>query len=353
MSGIDEKQQIQTYRVQGEAYYKLHDLTKSRECFEEIIALQRGGAVELHEIAYAHTYLARIAIQTGQWDKAATALMIAGALYQESGDKWNAMQQTAASGWLHLLRGDYIPAKGRFIQVVEEARKCGDDPVFLAHVLSGKALAMVYPGNEDPHTAVQYITEALLLIQSNEVDSCELMIYGASALAHARAEQPQNATRTVYRGLSRTSPAACKDVFDVFACFAMTEAALLLREERMDASADEQARIDISCQQSIDYLHQFVENVPVAHARALVYQIWYDGIHQNLMAMNEHIDEVLDLTDFLRMPVERSMAYLHIGRFLPVSDARRVPYLRNAQDILQRLNAAYELQRVEKLLAHA
>jgi tetratricopeptide (TPR) repeat protein len=247
---------------------------------------------------------------------------------------------------LAYYEGDFPRADEMFAQLYTEAQNYGD-VLQQAWALGGQGQNRLRLGLFDD--ACAFLERANRKLADNQELPSQISNYGLLAVAHLRqgnTQRAREAAETAARLLQSVPVPAAYYLLEGYSGFA--EVYLTLWEQSGGQTPAARRPLVQHTRQACDALAQYARLFAIGQPRMLLWRglhIWLNGrphqAHQTWQAG-------LDAARSLHMPYEEGLTHYELGRHL--SGAARREHLHHAADIFQRLGAACDLDRTQRLL---
>jgi hypothetical protein len=164
-------------------------------------------------------------------------------------------------------------------------------------------------------------------------------------LRQGRMQAAQEAAETVARLIGSTWPTS----YGVFGGYlGLAQVHLALWEEALSGGAQAKARaLRAAARKACKTLHTYARHFPVGGPRAWLYRGQFEWLSGHPRRAHRQWRRSLALARQLAMPYEEALAHHDIGRHLHAGHPARREHLAQAVDILARVGAAYDLERVK------
>lgn len=304
-------------------------------------------AEEINSDEAKATALVRRAMYTtgrGRWPESAGFLQEAAAISQRIGD-W----RTLADSWQMLSSLAYY--RGEFRQAGEWAQQEYDLALRQGNLqqqawaLHLQALFNVHSGSLA--TAVSQWEEAAALHERGLDQASHLAIMGGLSVGYLRqgdVTRARNTAVALAEQLAHTIPFM---LYLYNAYTAVPQVYLALWQQDVSAGR-EPSPWEEAARDAVDRLRVFARSFPIAAPRAWLYWGQYNWLAGKTKRAQEVWRECISHALTRQMPYEEALAHAEIARRLPPSHPARVIHGNTAVNILTRLEATQDLQRLQE-----
>jgi hypothetical protein len=279
------------------------------------------------------------------WTKVLDTLEQAIALYKEFGDRRGQGDALTSLGFVPYFQARFATGIDIFADLYALG-KGSDNPEHQAFGLNGQAMNVLALGEID--RAATFLEEGWPLLAAVEQSrTAEILNRGLMAVAllrQGRMRAAQQAAETVARLIGSSWPAS----FGSFHGYvSVAQVYLALCEEALSSGAQAEARaLRAAARKACQALHRYAWHYPIGQPRAWLYQGWFERLSGHARRAQRHWRKSLVHAQRLAMPYEEGLAHYEIGRHLRSDDPARQEHLARAAEILARVGARYDLDRV-------
>lgn len=306
-------------------------------------ALQMAEAVK-SPMARATALVRRAMYTTGQgrWQESADFLREAVALSQRIGDWRTLADSWQMLGYLAYYQGDFSEAGSLARQELALAQQQGNlqQQAWALHLL---ALYNVHGGSLN--TAVAQWEEAAGLHARGLDQVSHLAILGGLSVGYLRQGNWERARDTAVH-LTRQLEHSIPFMLYLYNAYtALPQVYLALWQVDIQAG-EKQSQWEAPAQNAAHRLRIFARSFPLARPRAWLYWGAYNWMAQKYRRAQEAWRECISHALTLHMPYEEALGHWEIGRHLPADHPTRSIHEQTAVNILTRLKATQDLQRL-------
>lgn len=319
----------------------------------------------------------------GHWDEAQNELEQAIEIFDWLGDQHRQAESTNNLAAMAYHQGKF----SRSVALWQDLYTSGQrrrDTYLETRALNGQAevkLRQGYVGHADE--VINLARTVLGTANSNPYQTSEkIRAYGLLALAHLH-QGAQRAAQTAAESamllIAETPPTT---VYLLESCAGITEVYLTLWQGRitsefqqiifqaapmrvgpefgatrlsegLEVNAVPQTRrrdLRTKAKEACKILSQFAHVFPIGQPLAWLWQGLYDWLTGQPAKAHKSWEKSLAVAERLAMPYEQGLAHYEIGRHLGMEDPARRKHLQQAGEIFTRLNAVYDLGRVQRAL---
>lgn len=250
----------------------------------------------------------------------------------------------------YYYQGDFV----RSLDVAEQLLKSARSSNTVQHEIWGlSASSTAYLMLNELHRSVELGEQSIdLLTRNAEVEPTSIINrYGVRSTAYLRLGDPQLAREFAEKSLGTMDKVKRPVIFSVYEGYVQTaETFFALWEAAAPNSAEAQDLKAIAarvCKHLATFSGIFPLGEPAMHRYKGLYE-WHTGQPPKAQ---DHWQRALNSAEQLGMAFEQGMAHYMLGLHLPADHPNRAQHMTTAQDILDNLNATYELALVVQALS--
>lgn len=280
----------------------------------------------------------------GNWEKVEEQAGQVLTLADRLGDKRRWQDVTSHITSMRYFRGEFASSA----QLAAELHKTAShrqDSRFMALAIQDIAHHALYAGQLDD--ATKYLSTLQALVgEGSEVSVIPLKmeLLGLTALVHLQRGQIDDALKVAQQSLDLTVKANPSFYAAVTGYTAPAEVYLTLWENKPTNS--EFAR---QSELSIQTLRKYGRVFPIGQPRLMRYQGWFHWLSDKRDKAHKTWQTGLQQAEQLGMVYDQGIAHYEIARHLPTTESARSNHIAQAINLLTRVNAAYDLERVKNL----
>ena len=280
----------------------------------------------------------------GEWEKVMEQAGRVLAIADHLGDKRRWQDVTSHITSMHYFQGEFTSSAEQAVELHKTASH-RQDSRFMALALQDQAHHALYTGRLED--AAKYLSTIQALIgEGREVSviSLKMELLGMTALVHLRREQYDEALKAVQQSLDLTVNANPSFYAAITGYTAPAEVYLTLWENQ--PANNEFAR---QSKLSIRTLGKYARVFPIGQPRLLRYQGWHHWLTGNKKQALTAWENGLRHAEQFGMLYDQGLTHYEIARHLSATHPARSNHLSQAMNTFTRLNAAYDLERTQKL----
>ncbi|MEP7286086.1 MAG: AAA family ATPase [Chloroflexota bacterium] len=249
---------------------------------------------------------------------------------------------------LNLFIGNFAESIQGHIYTSQRSRRRGDSQLaILTLAESGSGLLRTGNADEAVETLENAVSQTIEALGSKTPGGDALNVYGPLALAYLWQGNRQRAMQFADQALAIALKSQGSVLYYFSGYSTLAQTYLELYESGSDVPPAERQKILQQAQQACAALHKFARLFPFAVPRDLLYgglYEWFSGKHTHAITTWQ---SSLERAVKLAMPYEQGLAHYELGRHLDPSDPQRQEHLAAAGEIFERINAVYDLARVQ------
>lgn len=280
----------------------------------------------------------------GGWKRVEDDLYRAIEIFQSIGD-WRRWELCVSmQGLMAYFRGDFKRAVKKFETVAERAQKRGD-VVNQCYGLVGRASCLLRLGRIDEAVDSLATVDFGTLSDENRFEKlCGYAILGRARLIQNRFQLAQEAAEIALQISAQSDPRYAS--LRAYPC--VTEVFLTLWEDCSSKEPERRKLLAELARQACKALNKYAKVFPIGQSSALLWQGLCDWLAGKPNRAWKAWRNSLDAAVKFEMPYDEGLAHYEIGRH--AKEQERKEHLSSAREIFTKLDAKYDLARIEALL---
>ena len=289
------------------------------------------------------------ALGVGQWKKAQALLSQAMVISDHLQDLRRREECLDALNEVSFLQGNFVASAKLWAGIYQSARDRGDTQAESWGV-AGCLRNLLMLDQVPTAQSVEMVRALEALLTGNIGIADAINGYGVLALIHLRFDLVSLARKQIdiaAQLIDQSSPTG----FGVIHGYSSTaEVYLTLWETHLfDNPRLERQQLQQSARQACRALFKYARAFPIGKPRAWLWQGLYYWLAGKTSKAYRTWEKCLTVASELDMPYEQGLAHFEIGRHLSPRHTKRQEHLQAAHNIFERLNANYDLKRVQRL----
>jgi predicted ATPase/class 3 adenylate cyclase len=284
----------------------------------------------------------------GNWGDAAQLLEEAVEISERLGDQRRREDGIGVLCALNYFQGNFETSARLSENLIQISRRRNAEQS-LAFGLQGIACAMLHQGRF-AETEISLKEFQSLLTEDSKISDEALTIemYGLFSMLYLRVSDPEQALEMAEQS-TRLCEKTMPSNFSYISGYVGPVSVYLSLWETGHMLPNIEKKAWKACKLLKKYANVF----PIGQPRAWLYQGWYDWLSGKHTKAQKAWNKSLIYAEKLGMCYEQGLAYLEIGRHLPMGEPDRQEDLRKAVEIFSQQRADYDLKRSQQALSEA